>query len=127
VKSNAGRPSIDIDFEELEKLCGLQCTIEELASWFNCSIDTIENKVKMQYGVNFSEFFKRFKNKGKVSLRRKQMQVAMSGDTKLLIHLGRHHLDQVDRQKIESDNTTKVVELSYEEYLKTLGEQNGES
>lgn len=127
MKSNAGRPSIDIDFEELEKLCGLQCTIEELASWFNCSIDTIENKVKMQYGVNFSEFFKRFKNKGKVSLRRKQMQVAMSGDTKLLIHLGRHHLDQVDRQKIESDNTTKVVELSYEEYLKTLGEQNGES
>ncbi len=114
--------TVKVDFEELEKLCSFQCTREELAAWFDCSVDTIENKVKEHYGCNFSEFFDRFKGKGRVSLRRKQSQVAMSGDTKMLIHLGKHHLDQFERQRIESENLNKNIEISYEDYIKTLGD-----
>jgi len=36
----AGRPKIKIDWEAFEKLCGLQCTQEEIASFFQCSADT---------------------------------------------------------------------------------------
>jgi hypothetical protein len=30
----AGRKAVKIDLGELEKLCSLQCTDEELAAWF---------------------------------------------------------------------------------------------
>lgn len=117
-----GRKPIEIDMAELERLAEYQCTAQEMAAWFHCSVDTIERRVKEHYGMSFAEFFDAYKGKGKVSLRRKQHQVAMSGDVKMLIHLGKHRLDQVEHQKIESMNTNKNVELSYEEYLKTLEE-----
>lgn len=123
-KLAVGRPKIEIDFAEMEKLCAYQASREEIAAWFNISTDTLETRVKDEYGVIFSEFFARFKGVGKLSLRRKQFQEAMKGNTTLLVHLGKNHLDQFDRQKVESDNTNKNVELSYEEYLKTLDAPN---
>ena len=46
----------------------------------------------------------------------------MKGNTTMLIHLGKNYLEQFDRNKIESDNTNKNVEVSYEDYIKTLGD-----
>ena len=40
------RPKKEIDQEQFEKLCGLQCTKEEVADWFDCSEDTIERWCK---------------------------------------------------------------------------------
>ncbi len=34
----------DIDLGELEKLCVLQCTDEEIAAWFGVSVRTIERR-----------------------------------------------------------------------------------
>jgi hypothetical protein len=34
----------DVDLIDLEKLCGLQCTDEEIAAWFNISTCTIERR-----------------------------------------------------------------------------------
>ena len=46
MKKKMGRPKIQINEIEFEKLCGLQCTEEEIAGFFNCSIDTICNWCK---------------------------------------------------------------------------------
>ena len=43
-----GRPRIEIDKEEFEKLCDIQCTLTEIAGWFRCSPDTIENWCKRE-------------------------------------------------------------------------------
>ena len=97
-----------IDWEVFDKLCSFQCTLEEIAAWFDCSIDTIENKCKKEKGMKFSEYYAQKKKFGRVSLRRKQMQVALSGNVTMLIFLGKQYLGQSDKV----DHTTKGDSIS---------------
>jgi len=95
-----GRPRIPIDWKEFSKLCELQCTEEEIASWFDLSIETLNQAVKRKYNKTFMEIFAKKRGKGKIALRRKQMQVAMKGDRTLLVWLGKNYLNQADKQEI---------------------------
>lgn len=99
-----GRPIKQIDKAQFEKLCGLQCTLEEFCCYFDCDNKTLEKWCKKTYKMNFSDIFKIKKGKGKISLRRKQFEVAMSGNPTMLIWLGRNILNQTD--KIEVDVST---------------------
>lgn len=102
-----GRPLKEIDWEQFEKLCMMHCTKEEIASWFNCSIETIENKAKLQYGETFSALYKEFKCHGKISLRRHMWQSAEKGNTGMMVWLSKQHLDMKD--KIEHDVETSIL------------------
>jgi phage terminase large subunit len=93
-----GRPPIKINWKEFERLCGLQCTLIDIAGWFGCSVDTIENKVKEEYQLTFSEVFNQKKGKGNVSLRRIQRKLA-STSAGMAIFLGKNYLGQSDEPK----------------------------
>lgn len=103
-----GRPRIEINWHEFEKLCAMQATLVEIAGWFGCSEDTIERRVKEEHGVTFAEHYRTKTSKGKISLRRKQLEVAMSGNTTMLIWLGKQMLGQRDRPE-EIDVTGSTV------------------
>jgi hypothetical protein len=92
---NMGRPKININWEEFEKLCGIFATLEEIAAWFDCSIDTIENKVKEKYDETFSDVYKKKSSKGKISLRRTQFKMSATNAT-MAIWLGKQQLGQRD-------------------------------
>ena len=64
-----GRPKINIDWKQFEAYCAVQCTLREIADYFNCSEKTIERKVKEYYGCPFGDVFKRKRQKGLMSLR----------------------------------------------------------
>lgn len=102
-----GRPKIEINWDEFDKLCSMQATLVEIANWFGCSEDTIERRVVETYGVTFAEHYKNKSSKGKISLRRKQFEVALTGNTTMLIWLGKQHLDQKDKTENVNDNTHK--------------------
>jgi len=104
-----GPKPIQINWDEFDKLCGIQCTIEEIASWYNCSVDTIENVVKRDKKQKFSEYFSKKRGVGKISLRRKQYQVAMDGNPTMLLWLGKQYLGQTDKQEVEHSGETEVV------------------
>lgn len=108
-----GRPKKQIDKAQFEKLCGLQCTLEEFCCYFDCNTDTLESWCKRTYKKNFSEVFKLKKGSGKISLRRKQFEVAMAGNPTMLIWLGRNMLNQTDKIEIDvstiDDNTREEV------------------
>jgi hypothetical protein len=42
------RPKAKIDLAELEKLCAMQCTDEEIAAFFGVSTKTVERRRKVQ-------------------------------------------------------------------------------
>ena len=42
------RPKVKIDIGELEKLCGLQCTNDEIAAFFGISSRTIERRRRVE-------------------------------------------------------------------------------
>ena len=110
-----GRPTIEFDFNQLDALCLIQCTQEECAAVLGVSADTLSRRIQETCGKTFAEYFAEKSLLGHRSLRAKQYQVAMEGDTKMLIHLGKHTLKQVDQFIIDnksSDGTmtpTKIV------------------
>ncbi len=98
------RPRKKIDQEQFEKLCGLQCTIEEFCCYFQCDDKTLNAWCQRTYKRSFSEIFKIKRGSGKISLRRKQFEAAMAGNPTMLIWLGRNYLGQTDRIDVTVDD-----------------------
>ena len=57
------RPQKEIDQKQFENLCGLQCTEEEIADFFDCSVDTISRWCKRAYSESFAEVYKKKSSK----------------------------------------------------------------
>ena len=98
------RPKIEIDFDMVKKLCAIQCTGQEIADVLDVSYDTLERRVKEVYRISFADYIKKHSANGKMSLRRKQHEVAMNGNTTMLVWLGKQYLGQTDKQIV--DNTS---------------------
>ncbi len=96
-----GRPKKEIDKAQFEKLCGIQCTLVEIAGMFDCCEDTIENWCKKTYGLTFSEVYKTHSAPGKISLRRAQFRLA-ERSAAMAIWLGKQYLGQKDTVEIEN-------------------------
>src|SRR3984893_13738354 len=97
----AQRGTIDgIDLIALEKLCGLQCTDEEIASWFGVTTRTIERRRKNK---KFAEVMQRGKAKGRISVRRMQMKLLENGNATMGVWLGKNILGQVDEIRHQLD------------------------
>lgn len=109
-KKKMGRPRTEIDWDAMDKLCRMQATLVEVASFFDCSEDTINNAIKREYGYTFSEYHKRKSAGGRSSLRRKQFESALKGNTSLLIWLGKQYLGQADVARV--DNTSSDGTMS---------------
>ena len=89
------RPRIEIDKNQFEKLCGLQCTKVEICDWFSVTEKTLNSWCKRTYGEGFSLIFDKKRNNGKISLRRKQWQLADTSAA-MAIFLGKNYLGQTD-------------------------------
>ena len=98
------RPKIKIDFDMVKKLCAIQCTGQEIADVLDVSYDTFERRVIEVYQISFADYIKKHSANGKMSLRRKQHEVAMNGNTTMLVWLGKQYLGQTDKQIV--DNTS---------------------
>lgn len=108
-KAKMGRPRKEISRVAFIKLCKIQSTEEEIASAFECDVDTITRWCKRTFGHTFAEVFSRYKGQGNISLRRKQNQVALSGNVKMLIWLGKNRLNQTDKQDVNLSGAVKVI------------------
>jgi hypothetical protein len=87
------RPEANIDLVELEKLCGMQCTDEEIAAFFCVSSRTIARRRKVK---RFSEVMDRAKAKGRVSVRRSLFRLAGAGNIAAAIFLAKNLLGYRD-------------------------------
>lgn len=94
------RPQKEIDQTQFEKLCGLQCTLEEICGWFDVTDKTLDRWCKETYGESFSEVFAKKREAGKISLRRSQWRLAEKSAA-MAIFLGKNYLGQSDHVVIE--------------------------
>lgn len=114
-KRGVGRPKTPIDEEQFEKLCAMQCTENEIASFFGCDRRTIQRWCQREYDMTFEEVFAEFRQAGKASLRRSQWTMAQSNPT-MAIFLGKQYLGQQDnyrqdvRHTVSIDDTAKAME-----------------
>lgn len=111
-RPGAGRKPVPFDLLELQKLCALQCTNEEIAAWFGCSVRTIETYSKKQ---EFADVMVQGRAKGRISVRRAQMKLLEGGNATMGIWLGKQLLGQRDVTPIELTGAHgKPLELSLE-------------
>lgn len=115
------RPRIEIDKEQFKKLCQIQCTLSEIASWFKCSEDTIERWCQREFKMHFAEAFKTYSADGKISLRRWQFRSAENGNVSMQIWLGKQYLGQKEVQDVQLVATTDETIRKMDEYFKRTG------
>lgn len=122
--SKAGRPSVKIDKEQFEKLCGMQCTLEEIASFYDCCDDTINNWCKKTYNENFSGIYKKKSGMGKISLRRMQFKLAEK-NTSMAIFLGKQYLGQRDDPVENNENSLNEIKDVLVKIKEVADEESG--
>lgn len=82
------RPKKTIDYNLAEKLSQIMCSQEEIANILEVSVKTL------QRDEEFCRLFKKGQDTGRMSLKRKQFETAMKGNTAMLIWLGKNYLGQ---------------------------------
>ena len=87
------RPKAKIDLAELEKLCAMQCTDEEIAAFFGVSTKTVERRRKVE---RFSDVMEQARAKGRVSVRRNLFRLASNGNVAATIFLAKNLLGYRD-------------------------------
>lgn len=109
-RKGAGRKPVQIDLFQLERLCAIQCTDEELAGIFGVTTRTIENKRKKP---EYAEAMRCGRAKGRLSVRR--VKLLERGNPSIAIWLGKQYLGQRDVTPIElSGPDGKQLKISWE-------------
>tara|TARA_X000001382_G_scaffold130890_1_gene127628 strand:- start:3656 stop:3976 length:321 start_codon:yes stop_codon:yes gene_type:complete len=103
-KKSVGRPKKELDINLIEKLASIFCTNQEISTIVGCHPDTLAD--------NFSEYLKKGRDQGRISLRRMQYDKAQSGNTTMLIWLGKQMLGQKD--KLETSENNEPLPWSYD-------------
>jgi len=99
------RPRIEIDKKQFEKLCGLQCTKEDIAGFFDVSEDTIDRFCKREYKESFAAVFSKKRRIGLVSLRKSGFDLARK-NAAVHIFYAKNFLGMTDNYA----NTTSGIE-----------------
>ena len=121
-RRGSGRRAGNINLVELEKLCGLQCTDAEVASFFKVSTRTIERRKKQPA---YAEAMERGRAAGRLSVRRMLFGQAAKGNIAAAIFLAKNLLGYKDvvanevsgpnGAAIEFDQKPDLSQLSDEE------------
>ena len=107
--NSVGRPKKELDWKVLDAILQFGATLIDCSEMLSLSDDTIQNRIKKQYGITFSEYRHRKMSKMRVKLLQKQFDVAMSGNVALLIWLGKQHLGQSDKMDTIENGQVKIT------------------
>lgn len=117
-----------LPWDEIEKLCKIDCTGEEIASFIGVCYDTLERACKRIYKQPLADYIREKRGAGNISLRRRQYKAAMDGNTTMLIWLGKNRLGQSDKAIIDNKSSDgsmspkSAITLSREDIKEILGE-----
>ena len=105
------RPRKEIDKDQFMRLCGMFCTLKEIAGWFHCSEDTVERWCQRELKCSFAEAFSMASCMGKISLRRYLFKLAEK-NASVCIFLAKNYLGMTDKREItcESGMLLELIE-----------------
>jgi len=101
-KAGTGRPRLNINLEDVEKLGEMQCTLPEIADFLRVSQSTVEKRRAQD--PEFAEALDRGYALGRISVRRKQMQMLEANNSTMAVWLGKQLLGQRERVETTGEN-----------------------
>lgn len=114
-----------INWDEFDKLISYQCTQEEIAAFFDMSVDTLDRLCIKDRGQKLAELWDKKKFLGRVKLKKIQFKIAESGGqgaAAMAIFLGKTILGQSDLPKPPEINPIKSTYIkSFEQYCHDSG------
>lgn len=118
VREGSGRPQLTVDekfWKDAEELAHMQCTQSEIVGFLRVDPDTLISKIKANYNLDFSEWYRKYSDGGKASLRRRLYHQAMEDgkdSVKAAIWLSKNYLGMKDNSNVNI-NTEKPIALAY--------------
>jgi hypothetical protein len=97
-KDVGGRPQAVIDLLTVERAASIGCPVEDIAALLGVSRATLYNHMERDPAV--AEAIERGRGTGRASLRRLQWDKAQTGDTSMLIWLGKVMCGQKDTSAV---------------------------
>lgn len=107
---------MEIDKNQFENLCSIQCTLKEIADWFRCNEDDIRQWTMEIYNEDFDSIYEKKSVAGKISLRRAQFKLAEK-NANMAMWLGRQYLGQTvdgdctDNEAINPNSADNISSL----------------
>ena|ERR1700679_842189 len=117
-----GRTRKEINWDSVVKRMEAGNTAKQIAKALDVHLDTFYDNFKREFGCNFSDYSVSMPECKKGNLEYAQYMKAMSGDTKMLIHLGKFELGQND--KIDIENEIQKQLTPWIEKFKSMIERN---
>jgi len=112
-KKRITKPLHQLDYKKLDAMCAIHCTGEECAAILGIDYDTLNKALKRDGNKGFTEYFKQKGASGKMSLRRKQFDHAMGGNSTMLIWLGKQWLGQADKQEELNEQGAQPLTINF--------------
>lgn len=112
--AKVGRPKKVINYDFVEKLAAMQCTQEEIASFLEISVRTL------QRDPEFCRIYKKGIDNGKMSLRRYQFKLAEKHPA-MAIFLGKQYLGQTDKVETTIASIDDNLRNEVEDFLNDKG------
>jgi hypothetical protein len=114
------KPLHQLDYKKLDAMCAIHCTGEECAAILGIDYDTLNRALKRDGKKGFAEYFAQKGSNGKMSLRRKQYDLAIAGNSTMLIWLGKQWLGQVDKTErdLKSSDGSMTPTRNIEDFYK---------
>lgn len=107
-----------IDWKVLDALLQFKVTLEHCADYMNVSTDAIQRRCKEEKGMTFSEYHELRLQRTATKLQQKAIEMAINGNTTMMIFALKNLAGWSDKQEIKSTN----LNIGYEDYLKKLEE-----
>ncbi len=103
-----GRPPVPIDWKQVEALCRIHCTKDEIAEIIQCSPASLYRHVKEEFGITFDVYYQQHTASGKMSLRRAMWDKAIKKEYfPAQKFLAENHLGMAE--KVETVQTPTVT------------------
>ena len=109
--NKGGRKKISFDWAEVDKFLMSGCTGTQAASAVGISFETLSRRCLSEKKMGFGDYAAKKKQKGNSYLHAKQYQVAMSGNTTMLVWLGKQRLGQSDQPQDKQEFNGSLANL----------------
>jgi hypothetical protein len=102
-----GKPPKRIPWDVVGGMFAIGCTTPEIEAITGVDLGTLSRRCEAENKVPYTQWRDAHKARGKMSIRRKMLSMALDGDSKMLIWLSKNYLGMSD--KTESVETKKLV------------------
>lgn len=103
---------IELNYDKLDALLQFKVSLRFCADYLEISEDTIQRRIKEDFGVSFSEYHELKMERTAVKLQQKAIEQALKGNNTMLIFALKNLAKWSD--KVESEVKNSVIQINIE-------------